>query len=227
MKRYIPITVLAVALMIAAGVVSFIVVPETDNLISGMVTTQVYVYESPPKGCAVNLTEGINMVSFYCVTGERFITDSLVDRTNTSLPFFAIYKYNANNPTDAWDSYNPLLPNWTVQSLTNLNRRYGYVLVMNSSGEFFRNGYRFSLSDIELEPGWNFIGYPSDNEYNITLALEDIAGKYERVETYTPVNGTKEWLVHIPPAAGNLSYMTPMVGYWVFMDDEGIIYVDW
>jgi len=224
---HIATTLLAVALVLTVGILSFIIVPGGENLISGKATAQVYIYETPAEGCTVNLTSGINTVSFYCETADSPINASLVNIYNESLNFSAVFVYTPNNPLDSWSSYNPSLPSWAVQSLSTLNRRNGFVVVMNEDGEYYKNGYRFSNTEIDLLPGWNFIGYPSDNELNISSALSDIDGKYTRVETYLPINGTKDWLYYVYGVGGNLSNMTPMRGYWIYMTESAYINIDW
>lgn len=225
--KHLAVSLLAVVLVLAAGIFSFIVVPEGENLISGRATAQVYIYETPEKGCAVNLTEGINMVSFYCETGDSNISDSINDRNNNSLNYDSVFSYNPNDPLDSWSSYNPSLPSWAVQSISSINRRNGYAIIMNEDGEYYKRGYRFASTTIPLQTGWNFIGYPSDAEINITDALTQIDGMYTRVETYTPVGGVKTWLYHTPPSGGTLSNMAPMVGYWIYMTQSAQIVVDW
>jgi hypothetical protein len=225
--KHLAVTVLAVFLVIAAGILSFVLVPRGEDMLSGKVITQVYVYETPAEGCAVNLTQGINMVSFYCETGDSSLNDSLQNRNNESLDYNAVYVYNPNDPLDSWSSYNPSLPSWAVQSVSSLNRRNGFVIRMNQNGEYYKDGYRFMNTGIDLSPGWNFIGYPSDVEINITTALTQIAGKYTRVEAYTPVNETKTWLYHVPIVGGTLSNMTPMVGYWIYMTESAHLNVNW
>jgi hypothetical protein len=225
--KHLLLTLLAVFTMIAAGILSFVIVPNGENLLSGKVTTMVYILETPPEGCAVNLSEGVNMVSFLCETGEINVTDGLLDRNNASLDYSAVYIYNPNNPLDSWTSYNPSLPSWAVQNPFYLNRRYGYAIKMNSAGEYFNDGYRYMSTTIDLQSGWNFIGYPSDVPINITVALNQISGKYTIVEAYTPVDGTKTWLYHVPVAGGDLSYMNPMVGYWIYMNQSASVVVNW
>lgn len=227
MKNYLPVSIMAIILVLAAGIFSFMVVPGGDNQISGMTTSQVYIIQTPPENCSVNLTSGINMVSFYCETGTSPISTALENRTHNVLNYSAIYKYNANNINDSWDSYNPNLPSWTVQALTNLNRRYGYVVVMNSDGEYFEEGYAFVSTNITLRPGWNFIGYPSNSEMNISNALSQIDGIYTRAEAYTNVNETKTWLFYVPESGGTLQFMTPMVGYWVHVNQSSSLLVNW
>jgi hypothetical protein len=225
--KHLVLTLFAVILVLSIGLVSFIIVPGGENLISGKATAQVYIYETPEKGCAVNLTEGINMVSFYCETGDSSINDALIDINNNSLNYSAVFIYNPNDPLDSWSSFNPSLPSWAVQALSSLNRRSGFVIQMNETGEYYKSGYRFMSTTIDLHSGWNFIGYPSDVEINITDALVQINGMYTQVETYTPVNGTKTWLYHVPPSSGTLLNMAPMVGYWIYMNQDAQIVINW
>jgi hypothetical protein len=225
--KHVTLTFIALGLVISAGILSFIIVPRGENLITGKATAMVYVYETPATGCAVNLTPGINVVSFYCESGEKSVPQAMINKKNQSLPYVAVYSYNPNNPLDAWASFNPQLPSWAVQQINNLHRKNGYIVLMNGSGEYYREGYRFSSTTINLLPGWNFIGYPTDTMMNITSALSQINDSYTRIDTYVPINGTKTWLWYIPPNNGTLSTMIPMVGYFIHMNESRSMTIDW
>jgi hypothetical protein len=79
--------------------------------------------------------------------------------------------YDAGDSTDKWKSYNPDLPNWVVHDLTEISREKGYWVYSSNITEFYKLGELLSPSFIDLESGWNMIGYPmlSDREINQTF----------------------------------------------------------
>jgi hypothetical protein len=218
---------LAIILVVSAGILSFMFASDVDSLISGKATSMVYIYESPPDNCTIVLKEGINMVSFFCDGGNLPVNESLVNSNGDVLNYYAVFEYVPNNLNDSWNSYNPELPSWAIQSVNGFNRRAGYAIVMNSSGEYYHEGYKFSNNVILLKTGWNFIGYPSDLSRNITSVLAQIHGKYVRVEAYQNYVGDNYWRSY-PNVSGNtIENFEPMIGYWILMNQSGQLVVNW
>ncbi len=215
------LTVLGIAIF------SFYIAEDLPNTLTGRTITRAYIIETPPGTCEVNLSIGLNLASFYCETGERHISNALTDENNNVLNYEAIFKYNPGNEDKPWSSYNPSLPNWTIQDLNNLNRRHGYWIIMEQPGTYYREGFDFLQTNIQLKTGWNLIGYPTKNEREIEEALSQINETYTRVEAYTDVNGTKTWLYHVLGEPGTLENMTPGLGYWVYAEQDTSWFVNW
>ncbi|MGV8162894.1 MAG: hypothetical protein ACP5N2_06205 [Candidatus Nanoarchaeia archaeon] len=220
-------TVFAVLLVVIISVISFILPTDFSDYLSGRVVTQVYVTGFQTTNCSIHLKEGINMVSFFCADEASSVDQSMINVTNQSIDYYAVFYYNPNNINDSWSSYNPELPTWATQTINNLDRRKGYVVVMNNEGEFFNDGLRFVNTKIILQTGWNFVGYPSDVEKNISEAFSSIDGKYTRVEAYQVVNDSNQWRLYVPNSTGTLVVLEPMVGYWIFMNESAELIVNW
>ncbi len=215
----------ALVFVVAITFVSFILPSEMHDFISGKVTAQAYIYYTPPENCSVDLMQGINIVSFYCETLETPVNESLVGLNKTKLNYYAIFMYDSTNLNDSWSSYKPDLPTWATQSLNSISRKKGYTIIMNEQGMYYKEGYAYHNTQIQLYTGWNFIGYPTDEIRNVTDVLAQIEGKYTRVETYRTIAVNGEWLLYMPGAEGNLTVMIPMEGYWILMNESASLVV--
>jgi hypothetical protein len=218
-------TVLATVFVIAIAFVAFIVPTGINEVLSGRATAQAYISYTPPKNCSVRLVSGVNMVSFYCEGAETPINESLVGINNTSLDYSSVFLFNPNDLNDSWSSYNPSLPGWATQSLSTISRKYGYAIIMNQPGMYYREGYKFANNQIPLQIGWNFIGYPDDTAANITTVLAQIDGKYTRAEAYDTINNSGVWLLYVPGTGGTLTTMQPMLGYWIEMNESATLVI--
>lgn len=213
----------------------------TSNSITGhgIVNTKVEVFPTIFKNCSFHLYPGWNMVSFYCL--GLFADRSLVLQTVED-SYGAIFEYQAFEGADPWKSYNPYLPNWTVQQLTHMDRVSGYWIYMSNDKNFSYNGI-YSNSIILLNDGWNFIGYPNTLTTNITDSLNNIS--FTVVKNYINTNVTTSncttnlitnittnlttnvticnittiidtWLIHVNGGSNNtLNEFNTYKGYWL------------
>lgn len=221
-KRFFTQAFIALTLVLLISGIAFI----GKNGITGFVTTKVYIFETPPANCSVELHAGKNFVSFFCTPGGT-LNETLTDANNNSINFTSIFTYSPGT-NDTWKSYNPSLPNWTVQDDILLTRRAGYWIIMNHSETYQKEGYKFYNTNIGLKNGWNLIGYPTSVTKNITDALSQIDGKYSAVESYQRINGTDQWLVYVPNGSSNtLDYLEPMHAYWINTTQDTSITINW
>jgi len=140
------------------------------------------------------------------------------------LNFEYIFYFNPLNNVDPWNSFNPSLPNWTIQtSSTSFDRRRGYFVYMNEPGTYFAEGLRFNTSTMNLRSGWNLVGYPSETELEIVDALSSISDYYVSVHSFQLVNGSYSWLHHFKEGNSSLDYFVPGYGYWIYVNQN----VDW
>lgn len=178
-----------------------------SNLITGNdVLTQVNIIQPPALNCSFHLNQGLNMVSFVCI-GTGTPRDEVLAPINDS--YESIFYYNAADPNDPWKSYNPSLPDWTVQQINTMSRYNGYFIYMKTSADYNLEGGR-RTSFIPLKDGWNLIGYPSRIPQYISEMFGDI--EYTEVKTYQ--NST--WLIYIPGRHDNtMDTLYTNEGYWV------------
>jgi hypothetical protein len=225
--NHLTIIITAMSFVIVIGLLAFIATPTIENVITGNTIATVFIEEAVPTTCVTNLASGSNFVSFFCETGVNSIPHSMVDSSNTSLNYRAIFTYNPNNPNDSWSSYNPALPTWAVQQLNALNRYKGYWVIMNTPGTYANSGYKYGSTHIALASGWNLIGYPSDIETSITPSLSPISSAYTRVEGFQNNNGTVTWEIHYPDGTGSLTLLQSMRAYWINMTGAATWTVNW
>ena len=127
-------------------------------------------------------------------------------------------------------SYEPVSKNWQVytanretfdqpNSLYTLAVGNGYWVEMNSPATLTIRGspvYDFRLN---LREQWNYIGYPSTEERNVTSALQSIDGLYYRMYSYDAQ--LKRYDLHNPyasvPEPDVLGTMSPGKGYIIDM----------
>jgi hypothetical protein len=187
---------------ISAGLFS----PKNNNSITGRdVLTSVEISQVSPIDCSFNMTSGWNYVSFHCIANSVPLSDVL--GVNSSVE--KIFTYNAFDTVDPWKSYNPSLPNWTVQQLNYMSRMSGYIILLGNDNEYYYDGYKRS-SVIALRPGWNLAGYPSALNASINESLNGLA--YTMVLTYD--NG--HLLVYAPNSTNNsLTIFEPYRAYWI------------
>jgi hypothetical protein len=81
--------------------------------------------------------------------------------------------------------------------------------------------YNFFFPCCKMEVGWNLISLPlKPPETYPGDVLDTIDGKYKSVWAYDPDTG---WSVYAPKAAGDLEEMVPGRGYWIKMDQPGVL----
>lgn len=221
-KKSIMLSIIATLLILGIGSIAFLLGEQIDYALTGKVTTTVYVQRALPAECKVALKEGMNFVSFFCQPSNENLDQALTNETNHSLNYTHIFSHT-NNPDDPWTSYKKGLPNYTIQQLDTIDRYNSYYIYMNSSGNYSKTGFSFSSTTIPLKTGWNLVGYPSDYSKDITNALEDISGNYQRVESYVD----DSWIYHTSSGGGTLKNMTPMHGYWIYVDSDENWVVNW
>jgi len=202
-------------------IITSIVVITEDNITGNVVNTRVNIIQSLPLSCSFQLEEGWNMVSFYCFGAlvNRSVALASIDGSYDS-----VFKYQANDPLDPWKSYNPDLPNWTVQQLNYFDRFSGYWIYMDSSFSNETNSSNittdplnftyfgvYSDSNIPLYKGWNFIGYPRNVTANVTFILAGIP--YTAIRTYEAATDT--WYYYLNGTGGSLQIFEPFNGYWL------------
>jgi hypothetical protein len=234
MKLYRNMKFLLLIFMLVLFLSIILLMDESGDAITGRNTYNVYtraeVVPTISKNCSVELYPGWNLVSFYCL--GMFNPRSLVLSTIEDEYRF-IFEYVAEDSSDPWKSYNPNLPNWTVQQLNYMDRISGYWIFMNSEANFSYSGV-YSNSVIPLYAGWNLVGYTNTESQNITLMLNGVP--FTVVKTYhktlsnmsvydnqtnTTYNilyysGPDIWLIHVNGApSNNLTQFNTYKGYWI------------
>lgn len=188
--------VLFSAIIILIAIAMYSTGPTVSNHVTGnqIIDTKVNILPSPKSNCSFQLQAGWNLVSFYCI-GLFANRDDILTSINTS--YYSIFSYNPTDAADPWKSYNPSLPNWTVQQLSVMDRTEGYWINMKDTRDYFyEGGLRNTL--IPLVDGWNLAGYPSLTTRNINDTLNGLnysfvitsAGGSDFINVYGALNNT-------------------------------------
>ncbi|WP_456486909.1 lamin tail domain-containing protein [Candidatus Alkanophaga liquidiphilum] len=75
--------------------------------------------------------------------------------------------------------------------------------------------------NVSLYSGWNAIAVPlSLDDYSIDVALSSIAGKYDMLWTYDPINGSQ---TYYPPYFDDFTELTPGKGYLIRMTESATL----
>jgi hypothetical protein len=200
--------VLIVAVILVMSV--FIIQNDRQDSITGnaVTNTQVSIIPVPFSNCSFDLHSGWNLVSFYCLGlfSDRNTVLNSIDGNYTM-----IFTYDASDANDPWKSYNPSLPDWTVQQLSNMNRFSGYWIYISNDVEYFYPGVNAS-SNIPLYNGWNLVGYPTTTGRPVNESLHDVS--FSILETYD--NPADTWLQYVNGSSNNtFSTMSTYKGYWI------------
>lgn len=171
--------------------------------------------------CSAVFLEGWNLVSNPCETENKSVNFVL---SSIQGNYSSVHGYDVNDETDHWKAYNPYLPSWVINDLTDISDLKGYWINMKNESNFHVNGTLTQPNMIPLSQGWNLIGYPANDSKNITEALEPVSGNYEIVWMY---NATDDVYYYYNASAenGTINEMEKYKGYWIKMTRSDILFV--
>ena len=195
------------------------VIPSTLQTITGKVITTVNITQAPPANCGMMLNEDLNLVSFFCI--PTMIPTATVVGSLSNLE--AIFEYQENG-VDPWKIYNPHLPSFVIQDLNEMSRTKGYWVRMRSNESFFLEGKLRLPSYVYLVPGWNLVGYPTNEIKTINESFASIYGKYTEVRAYNSVIGS--FISYVPGIGGALNQTEAGRGYWINVTREEVWVVE-
>lgn len=175
-----------------------------DTLNVSQTTTYTLIYGESPYSQAtqtMQLAEGWNWWSSYLN-----LSDTGLERVEEGLANHGVIiksQHNGFVMNDEGDWYG---------SLQNLDNRYMYRIMTDAETTLSINGTRVNLSqiNIEMESGWNWIGYPVAVTQTVSDALSNLAaddGDLLKSQTHFSVyDGEDGWF-------GGLLHLTPGQGY--------------
>ena len=181
-----------------------------------IVNTTLYVYTFNESICNQRFEDGWNLVSFPCLAND-LPTDLVFQDLNVS---FNLRTYIASDSVDPWKGYNPSLPSWVINDLSDVSRESGYwVYVTNTTLFVFNNSLRTPTS-IALVPGWNLVGYPSRSDQDMDSTFNQLIPNFDYVYLYN-ASDTDKWKEYTwnssLPSNQDLNYTVRYYGYWIFM----------
>jgi hypothetical protein len=142
----------------------------------------------------------------------------------------AVQVYEVSDPNDPWEHYRVGKP-WG-NDLKIVHGGRGFWIHMKNDVDFIpdhedpnTNPLFTGDTPVQLEPGWNFVGYPSMTTRFITVALSGVP--YDMVQTYDPI--TDKWLSYDPGSysTDTLLQMEMGKGYWIHCTSSFLWHVDY
>jgi hypothetical protein len=175
------------------------------------------------------LYKGWNMISIPINTdGDLNVLNSIAGQ------YDAVQVYDVNNSNDPWKHYKMGKPYGNDLSSTPVPTYGGrglWILMKNDAvlipehRDPTANPLYPGYTPIKLEPGWNFVGYPSMTTLAIDIALTGV--QYDMVQTYDVI--THQWLSYDPGSysTDTLTQMETGRGYWIHCTAISTWYVDY
>lgn len=151
----------------------------------------------------IDLVKGWNLISFPLIPPSSAIDDVL---SGISGKYTSVWTYRQ----DAWQGYNPLLPEFS--DLQTIVPGWGYWIEMSVPAGLDAVGQAPSKT-VMLRPGWNLVGYCSTTAQPVGAALASVSGYYDSIWTFEQGH----WQVYDPqfPDYSDIEMLKPGRGYWI------------
>jgi hypothetical protein len=172
--------------------------------------------------CDFTLNQGWHLISILCDNNDTTIGYML---GTIEGQYSSIHGYDRNDSEDPWKSYNPGLPSWVEQDLTNITPKTGYWIYMNGTGHYYMESLVTLPGQIPLEPGWMLIGYPVRVSKTPTFAFSGVASNISSVHAYNASDSSDHWKVYVPTmnsSFNDLELMEPYWGYWINVTNASV-----
>jgi hypothetical protein len=170
--------------------------PSNYNLTTGGEVTQ-----------TLDLKAGWNLVSFYVEADDM-----------TPATVFAPIQNKLLLVKNLTESYDPTLTaNFTfLNTLSSLNMKDGYWIKVSEDVSSGVQGAELSGASINVNSGWNLVGYPRSSEEGVADELTSLGNTVVQIKdlgsSYDPSQ---------PSFLNTLSTMAPGSGYWLNVDADG------
>lgn len=222
----------ALLTMIFIGLaLSLSLIPSSDqgHLTGNAVGTKLLVLTSENGTCIIELNKEWNLRSFLCRDPDM-TPESYFGIINSSI--ISVHTYDSSISLNRWKAYNPNLPSWVVQSLTDIKREEGYWIRMKNDSVFTKNGSIVKPTQIQLKKGWNLAGYPTENQRNVSQSLRiNMGSDFSYVYMYNSSDIADPWKVYLTNAPAfvtlDLDNFTREYGYWINASKTGEWYVNY
>ena len=195
-------------------------------LISGAATvdTRAVIIVRMPYLCSIPLQSGPNLVSIPCITFAMNTSDALESIAGS---YSSVHGY-VDDPADPWKSYNPSLPNWTIQDLTLMDRKTGYWIYVPENTTYTLVGNLSKPNVIELVPGWNLLGYPTNESMDAGTSFTSLLPASIYATVYNASDAADHWKKYEPGALDNdLTITDTYLGYWIYTNESNEWVIEW
>jgi len=209
---------LLLAVLILASVSVLVFMGGGLSGITGNLLSRVFVTLKVKAACPILLVPGWNLFSVYCETDNMGI-DHIFSSNGTNL---TLYSYDPTDINDSWKVYRGDLPDWVVLDLHNISVKQGYWINTWKMVNLTLNGTFFKPNFIDLNTGWNLVGFPINASQPISEAIGDSAPNLLTIHKYEPLS-PDHWKVYSSSLPVNdLEEMEPNYGYWINMNGSAI-----
>jgi hypothetical protein len=161
---------------------------------------------SPKASFSINLLPDWNLVSTP-VEPEETSIPSLFSTINGK--FQAIYSFGGE--------YKGYFPGEASNQLTSIQAGSGYWIYMSEAASVNITG-SVAFNNQKLNSGWNLVGFNSQKELPVTVAIASLADKISALYSYNPK--TNSYSGYIPGQTSDLKEMKPGVGYWLYVTED-------
>ncbi|MBU0757307.1 MAG: hypothetical protein KKF44_04525 [Nanoarchaeota archaeon] len=224
------ILIAAAALFLIIGLVLFSMdFLGIKNRITGRaeLDTSVLIIEVTQAYCDFTIESGWNLISIPC-TADVTAVDEVFESVEDNI--ISIHGFTGD-VQDTWLAYNPSLPAWVVQDLTDISRKGGYWINMQDQAQFSLNRSTATPNYIAVSPGWNLVGYPTLASEEINQALSTLQPNYNLTVIHMANETSDLWKEYSwdPSVSSDqdLIYADPYYGYWIYMTDSDTWVIDW
>ena len=164
----------------------------------------------------IALATGWNLVSMPLEQTDTSIATVL---SSISGNYERVKYYDTTDSMNPWKSYSPI-SSPSVNTLSDLDHTMAFWVYMKSPDVFSPTGEYPDSTNITIYPGWNFVGYPSqDKATTITTALTGVS--YDIVEGFDADDPA-----YLTVLTGT-DIMMPGTGFWIHATAAGTWTVDW
>jgi len=192
------------------------------NEFNNKFTTSIYINSNDAAGIKylsigteknhfIQLNAGWNLFSIPLKPSDASINAVLKSIEGKCIKIFA---YN-----NGW-RYKVLVDGQESGDLSTIEPGMGYWIYMSESASLMVTGNEILGTEINLNEGWNLIGYPS-TQTDVSNVLSSINGNYDKIFTYDADGGWGYRTLNDGTWYGTLTHMVPGKGYWVHTTNGG------
>ncbi|UCD92212.1 MAG: hypothetical protein JSV43_08345 [Methanobacteriota archaeon] len=147
---------------------------------------------------------------WYLISFPVALSDKSVQNTFISIDGFYDQVRVYDSQTGQWLSYMTFKS--YAQTLTEVDKTMGIWVHMTGGATLRLAGLVAYITEIQLYPGWNLIGYPSMNTTGMTVGDLLSHPSIELVEGFDSLNPP----YHLKKMTNPADYLVPGEGYWVY-----------
>ena len=170
-----------------------------------------YALGVPQLPAWVNLSDGWNMFGVPVGISNYSLPTAL---SSIAGSYDWVFYFNAT--TDAWQYYNPGMPQFS--DLKELEAGRGYFIQMTANATLNFTGTMLTSLTIPLQTDWNMFAPPTGmTNYSLPTALNSIAGSYDWVFYYNATTDTWQYFNPSMPQFSDLTKLEAGRGYFIQM----------